>query len=60
MSAKEALALAEKSNLDLVKIAPGANPPVCKIMDYGKFRFEQRKRLRRIKRLWKLKKFVFP
>mgnify|MGYP003308463860 FL=1 len=44
MSAKEALALAEKANLDLVKIAPGANPPVCKIMDYGKYRFEQAKR----------------
>ena len=37
MSAKEALALAEKSNLDLVKIAPTAKPPVCKIVDYGKY-----------------------
>ncbi len=44
MSSKDALAVAEKSNLDLVKIAPGANPPVCKVMDYGKFRFEQAKR----------------
>ena len=44
MSAKEALSLAEKSNLDLVKIAPNAVPPVCKIMDYGKFKFEQAKR----------------
>ena len=44
MSAKEALSLAEKSNLDLVKIAPNATPPVFKIMDYGKFRFEQAKR----------------
>ena len=43
MSAKEALSLAEKSNLDLVKIAPNAVPPVCKIMDYGKFKFEQAK-----------------
>lgn len=50
MSAKEALALAEKSNLDLVKIAPGANPPVCKIMDYGKFRFEQAKREKEAKK----------
>ncbi len=50
MSAKEALALAEKSNLDLVKIAPGANPPVCKIMDYGKFRFEQTKREKEAKK----------
>ncbi len=44
MSAKEALRLAESRNLDLVKIAPQAKPPVCKIMDYGKFRFEQAKR----------------
>ncbi len=50
MSSKEALALAEKSNLDLVKIAPGANPPVCKIMDYGKFRFEQAKREKEAKK----------
>lgn len=44
MSAKDALRLAEQRDLDLVKIAPGANPPVCKIMDYGKYRFEQAKR----------------
>ena len=44
MSAKEALAIAEQKNLDLVKIAPQSNPPVCKIMDYGKYRFEQAKR----------------
>ncbi len=44
MSANEALNLAEQSNLDLVKIAPQSNPPVCKIMDYGKYRFEQAKR----------------
>ena len=44
MSAKDALNLAEKKNLDLVKIAPQSNPPVCKIMDYGKYRFEQAKR----------------
>ncbi len=36
--------LAEQKNLDLVKIAPQATPPVCKIIDYGKFRFEQSKR----------------
>ena len=41
---KEALALATEKNLDLVKIAPKAVPPVCKIMDYGKFKFEQSKR----------------
>ncbi len=44
MSAKEALKKAEEKNLDLVKIAPTAKPPVCKIMDYGKFRFEQAKK----------------
>jgi translation initiation factor IF-3 len=36
--------LAEEANLDLVKIAPGAKPPVCKIMDYGKHKYEQAKR----------------
>ncbi|HIY78447.1 MAG TPA: translation initiation factor IF-3 [Candidatus Borkfalkia excrementavium] len=40
MSAFAALRLAEESDLDLVKISPTANPPVCKIMDYGKFKFE--------------------
>lgn len=44
MSAAEALKIAEGKNLDLVKIAPQAKPPVCKIMDYGKYRFEQTKR----------------
>lgn len=44
MSAKDALKKAEEQNLDLVKIAPNAKPPVCKIMDYGKYRFEQAKR----------------
>ena len=41
MSAKEAMKLAEEAELDLVKIAPTAKPPVCKIVDYGKFRYEQ-------------------
>lgn len=44
MSLRRAMELAEQKNLDLVKIAPQANPPVCKIIDYGKFRFEQAKR----------------
>ena len=44
MSAKEALAIAEENDLDLVKIAPQATPPVCRIMDYGKYCFEQAKR----------------
>ena len=41
MSSREAQALADEAGLDLVKIAPTANPPVCKIVDYGKFRYEQ-------------------
>ena len=44
MTSAAALALAEEKELDLVKIAPNAVPPVCKIMDYGKFRFEQTKK----------------
>ena len=44
MSDKEALKIAEDNDLDLVKIAPQAKPPVCKIMDYSKFRYEQAKR----------------
>ena len=44
MSSQKALELAFAQNLDLVKIAPQAVPPVCKIIDYGKFRFEQSKR----------------
>lgn len=44
MSSKNALELAEQKNLDLVKISPQSVPPVCKIMDYGKYRFEQAKR----------------
>ena len=44
MSADEALRIAEEQGMDLVKISPQANPPVCKLMDYGKYRFEQGKR----------------
>ena len=44
MPIRQAMELAEQRNLDLVKIAPQAKPPVCKIIDYGKFRFEQSKR----------------
>ena len=44
MSVAQALEKAAASNLDLVKIAPQATPPVCKIIDYGKYRFEQAKR----------------
>lgn len=44
MSASAALSLAEEEDLDLVKISPNAVPPVCKIMNYGKFKFEQAKK----------------
>lgn len=44
MPIADAMKLAEEKNTDLVKIAPQAKPPVCKIMDYGKYRFEQSKR----------------
>ena len=44
MSSRDAQRLADEKNLDLVKIAPTATPPVCRIMDYGKYRFEQAKR----------------
>src|SRR5699024_3614060 len=43
-SRAEALELAQKRNLDLVLVAPGAKPPVCRIMDYGKYRYEQQKK----------------
>ena len=42
----EALRMAKEQELDLVEVAPQANPPVCKILDYGKYRFEQEKKLR--------------
>ena len=44
MSASQALVIAEEAGLDLVKISPNAVPPVCKIMNYGKFKFEQAKK----------------
>ena len=50
MSSEEALHIAEERDMDLVKIAPGSNPPVCKIMDYGKYRFEQSKREKEAKK----------
>ena len=46
MVAVDALAKAEEANLDLVEVAPNANPPVCRIMDYGKYKYEQAKRER--------------
>ena len=50
MSVEEALRVATERELDLVKIAPGSTPPVCKIMDYGKFRFEQAKKEKEAKK----------
>ena len=50
MSSRDAQRLADEKNLDLVKIAPTANPPVCRIMDYGKYRFEQAKREKEAKK----------
>ena len=50
MSAKEALAVADSHNLDLVKIAPQAKPPVCRVMDYGKHKFELAKREKEAKK----------
>ena len=44
MTSADALRIADEKGLDLVKISPQAKPPVCKLMDYGKFRFEQSKR----------------
>lgn len=44
MNIRDALALAEKSSLDLVNVSPNADPPVCKILDYGKYRYELQKR----------------
>ena len=50
MSAQKALEVAIEHELDLVKIAPGSTPPVCRIMDYGKFRFEQTKKEKEAKK----------
>ena len=44
MAIQDALAEAERRELDLIEVAPDANPPVCRIIDYGKFRYEQRKK----------------
>lgn len=50
MSVPEALERAEESGLDLVEVAPNANPPVCKIMDYGKYLYEEKKRAQEAKK----------
>ncbi len=50
MSLRDALDLAEQRHLDLVEIAPKAKPPVCRIMDYGKYLYEQQKREKEAKK----------
>ena len=50
MSSDEALKIADSKGLDLVLIAPDAKPPVCKIMDYGKFRYQQEKKQKEAKK----------
>jgi len=50
MRTREALELAYSLGLDLVEVAPTANPPVCKVMDYGKFKYEEKKRMKEAKK----------
>ena len=54
MSSRDAMKLAKDAGLDLVKIAPTAKPPVCKIVDYGKFRYEQARREKEAKKKQKV------
>ncbi len=54
MSSREAMRLAEDAGLDLVKIAPTAKPPVCKIVDYGKFKYEQIRKEKEAKKKQKI------
>ncbi|WP_040293771.1 translation initiation factor IF-3 [Acetonema longum] len=54
MTLRDALRLAGEQQLDLVEVAPTAKPPVCRIMDFGKFRFEQQKREKEVKKKQKV------
>ena len=54
MSSREAMKLAAEANLDLVKIAPNAKPPVCKIVDYGKYKYEQLQKAKEAKKKQKI------
>ena len=54
MATRDALRLAEEQHLDLVEIAPKAKPPVCRIMDFGKYRYEQQKREKEAKKKQKV------
>ena len=56
VATQEALNMAKDRDLDLVEVSPNANPPVCKILDYGKYRFEQEKKLRDAKKNQKVLK----
>ena len=58
MSAREAQKLAQEAELDLVKIAPTAKPPVCKIIDYGKYKYEQTRKEKEAKKKHNAKKFI--
>jgi len=50
MSIRDALAIAENKGMDLVEVSPNAKPPVCRIMDYGKFQYERQKRERKARK----------
>ena len=50
MSARDAMKMAKEAELDLVKIAPAAKPPVCKIIDYGKYRYEQARKEKKLEK----------
>ena len=50
MSLEQGIALAEEKGLDLIEVSPQVQPPVCKIMDYGKYKFEQKKREKALKK----------
>lgn len=54
MGVEEALSLAKEAGMDLVEIAPNAEPPVCRVMDYGKYRFEQAKKQQAAKKKQKV------
>jgi len=54
MSVRDALKIAQDKELDLVEVAPNAKPPVCRIMDYGKYRYEQSKREREARKKQKV------
>lgn len=54
MSLSEALALAESRGMDLVEVSPNAKPPVCRVMDYGKFQYERQRRERKARKQQKI------